>query len=137
MFVEIGIVPTNPETQAVRNQQYLNCLLYDQNEPCNRKRQKNVTELSNVLEFICFQTKKFRRIFAKNNVVVDELNKTLNTLRNLKSKKIEQLSELEMRLRERENVENVANEILLVGDTPVGLKVLCARYSKCPLRPAE
>lgn len=138
--VEISIFPSNPETQAIRNQQYLNSLLYDENETSDKNCQKCVDELSNVLEFICFQRKKFRKIFGKNNRVIDELNEILKTLRAEKSQKITRLSELEMRLRERENVENVANEILLVGNSPVGIKVLCARYSQSkdqPLIPGE
>lgn len=121
--------PSDPETQAVRNQQYLSRLLFNENESDPRVRRKCVAELTAALDLVAGQSSRVRRVLAKNGKVVEELNLSLERLRSEKTRKLARLSEMESRLRSRERVDGVANEILLLGDTRAGLKVLCARYS--------
>ena len=123
------ILPSSPQAQAVRNQQYLNPMLYNEDENRQENIEKNISDLSAVLEFMSFQKKKFCEILKKNGGVLESLSLTLRGVREEKAKKKERLAKRERLLFKKENVDDVFTEIQLLSDTSVGLKVLCARYS--------
>ena len=61
--------------------------------------------------------------------MIDNLNLIYQHLKNEKNNKINDLSQKQQILFQKENEDNIFNEIQLLSDTPIGLKVLCARYS--------
>jgi hypothetical protein len=104
--------------------------LYDENESKIFIQKERINELSNILEYISFQKKRFSKIKNKNDKVIDDLNLILQDYQFQKSKKSRKLYKSESQLRKKENMDSINSEICLLGNTPIGFKVLCARYSR-------